>query len=116
METTAHALLTGPRGRRLCLELAMRLSQDIHSSVFHLGHEHDPGERNLYVTSFLSVGGTEDLGAAHAGEHPDVSLEQLADQLLALRLREPSERLIHQSLTASVDFLSGPAAGRRPRS
>ena len=32
---TADALLAGPRGRRLCLELTRQLNDDVHVAAFH---------------------------------------------------------------------------------
>lgn len=41
--THGEELLEGPRGRRLCLQLALDLSQDLWSPVMHLAGSLDPG-------------------------------------------------------------------------
>ena len=51
-------LLQGPRGRRLCLELAMELDPEVMTAAFGLGYELDSGRgtsRVLLTASCLPV-------------------------------------------------------------
>lgn len=58
MNTPSQLLLGGPRGRRLCLELAIELSPDIRHSVFQLAYDLDPASGTSRVTIFAATDGT----------------------------------------------------------
>ena len=45
-------LLSGPRGRRLCLELAQRADDDVARRVFYAAHDLDPGAGTSRVVMF----------------------------------------------------------------
>ena len=44
MNAEIEPLLAGPRGRRMCLQLAAELDPDVSMAVFRLGYELDPGK------------------------------------------------------------------------
>lgn len=58
MTANAEALLEGPRGRRLCLELAADLHQDLASAVFSLSYDLDPGKGTSVIRFGLVTGET----------------------------------------------------------
>ncbi|MCQ1955437.1 hypothetical protein NNX39_02815 [Arthrobacter sp. zg-Y826] len=91
MMSPAEQLLEGPRGRRLCLELAVELDQDIRSAVFWLGYELDPGKGTSTVL----------LGSSGPRELP--STDHLAAGILSLDLRRLDGEQIHAALQRSVD-------------
>jgi hypothetical protein len=85
MDDAVVELLAGPRGRRLCLELAKTLSPRATELVFWLGYELDPGKgtsRGLL---------TADGGAPAAGPRPAVSTDRLARALTGMDLSGISE-------------------------
>ncbi|KAD4060206.1 hypothetical protein GD627_03880 [Arthrobacter yangruifuii] len=91
MTEPAELLLEGPRGRRLCLELAAALDEDIGSAVFWLGYELDPGKGTSRVL----------FGSADPAERP--SPEHLAGTILSLDLRRMDDEQICAALQRSVD-------------
>ncbi|WP_312178750.1 hypothetical protein [Arthrobacter sp.] len=95
MKAQPELLLEGPRGRRLCLELAMELDPAVRSAVFRLGYELDPGRGTSTVLLTLS---SWEPGASDAGgETP--SLEELT---AALRSVDASSLTAGQ-LTAALE-------------
>lgn len=95
MDTGAEVLLEGPRGRRLCLELAMMLDPTVASAVFYLGYELDPG-RGTSV-KLLSVSGDD------GGAPPVPSLEDLTGALEALDPGSAGADQIDGALVRAVD-------------
>ncbi|MCQ1999613.1 hypothetical protein [Arthrobacter zhaoxinii] len=91
MMSPAEQLLEGPRGRRLCLELAAELNQDVRSAVFWLGYELDPGK------------GTSTVLFGSAGPDDLPSPEHLAAGILSLDLRRLDGEQIQAALQRSVD-------------
>lgn len=91
MMPPAEQLLEGPRGRRLCLELAAELNQDIRSAVFWLGYELDPGKGTSTVL----------FGSAGPGDLP--SPEHLAGTILSVDLHQMDDEQIQAALQRSVD-------------
>lgn len=57
MNAPTELLLDGPRGRRLCLELAMELNPRVRSAAFWLAYELDPGKGTSTVLFALSNDG-----------------------------------------------------------
>ncbi|MCC3283808.1 hypothetical protein [Arthrobacter caoxuetaonis] len=100
METQPNLLLEGPRGRRLCLELAMELDSDVRSAVFHLGYELDPGKGTSTVLFALSSGGSE---ASAPSEEPSVG-----DLAAALRSIDASS-ITEEQLAAALQRAVGTA-------
>ncbi|MFZ3452453.1 hypothetical protein [Arthrobacter sp. 7Tela_A1] len=79
MQTEPDLLLKGPRGRRLCLELAMELDSGVRNAAFHLGYELDPGKGTSTVLFALSSN-SSDAGAPSE----DPSVEGLAAALRSI--------------------------------
>ena len=73
-----NSLLQGPRGRRLCLELAMEMDQDIRIAVFHLGYNLDPGAGTSRKLLTMNP----------SGEVPPPQPEPTMDELAALITRD----------------------------
>jgi hypothetical protein len=103
MTLPGEVLLEGPRGRRLCLELAMELDQDIRTAVFWLGHELDSGSGTSRVV--LTAAPSDDAGApesdAASGTVP--SEDQLAAALTTLNSSSITDARIQLALERSVD-------------
>ncbi|WP_026555379.1 hypothetical protein [Arthrobacter sp. 35W] len=92
----AAVLLEGPRGRRLCLELAMELDPRIRAAVFGLAYSLDPGAGTSRVV-LSAVGGA-------APEPPAAPPpEQLAAALAALEAPHLDEGQMLAALKRSVD-------------
>jgi hypothetical protein len=64
MSLAGEWLLEGPRGRRLCLELAMELDRDIRLMVFRLGYDLDSGRGTSRV--LLTAVSLDDAGTPPA--------------------------------------------------
>jgi hypothetical protein len=89
-------ILEGPRGRRLCLELAMELDPEIRTAVFWLGYDLDPGSGSSRV---LLTFASDNNGAPR----PVPSPEQLAATLASLDPANLGDSLIQAALERSVD-------------
>ncbi|ROP66917.1 hypothetical protein [Curtobacterium sp. PhB115] len=98
---TAEDLLTGPRGRRFCLELLRRVQPDddpaaahlgelLFWAVFHLGQERGDGG------VLFGIGGT-----AVAGPVPEIGA--VADALDAVRLPDPTEDHVVEALEQTAE-------------
>ena len=101
MNASAELLLEGPRGRRLCLELAMELDADIRTAFFWLGYDLDPGKGTSTVLMASFSDDTAAAGAAPSPEHP--SPEQLAAMLASLAPANLDDGHIQPALERSVD-------------
>lgn len=93
MNAQPELLLDGPRGRRLCLELAMELDPGVRSAVFWLGYELDPGKGTSTVMFALSSDDPDAPGAS--GENPS-----LGDLVAALRSVDASGLTAGQLMAA----------------
>ena len=100
-----RSILDGPRGRRLCLELAMELDPKIRTAVFQLGYDLDPeAGRSRVAFSFSSDDEAEDDAESRPDESaPDQTPEQLAVALGHLELALLTEKMAHAALAQSVD-------------
>ncbi|WP_166880140.1 hypothetical protein [Salinibacterium sp. ZJ450] len=94
-------LLTGPRGRRLCLEFALRrwdnksvAADEIRQAVFYAAYDADPG-RGASVVLFGAGADQRPL--------PHPSPEDVGQLLESVPLAEPDERALWFSLAAAVD-------------
>lgn len=97
MTPDADILLQGPRGRRLCLELAMELDPDIRTLVFRLGYDLDAGRGTSRVLLTAVAAGDPEM----PGHTP--SPELLAARLASLKFANPDPELIQVALARSVD-------------
>ncbi|MBE0009644.1 hypothetical protein DXT87_07545 [Arthrobacter sp. AET 35A] len=96
MTVDPEELLLGPRGRRLCLELAMESDTQIQACVYWLGHSLDPGAGRSRVL----ITGT----AGDAGESlPIPSPGDLVGALATLDLRHTGVRAVEKALARAVD-------------
>jgi hypothetical protein len=100
MAFSASDLLSGPRGRRLCLELAIGAGDDddeaLRTAVFFAAHDLDPGRGTSRV--LLSVGsGDGDV------DRPRPAPADVARLLDETPLRFPSEPELLRALVAAVD-------------
>lgn len=96
MRSTAELILEGPRGRRLCLELAKDLNSDISTAVFQLEH----GVEVVTGASGVQLIPTAECGAV---SFPVSSLEQLSAALASLDLTDLDTGRIQAALARSVD-------------
>lgn len=91
------SLLQGPRGRRLCLELAMEMDQDIRIAVFHLGYNLDPGAgRSRRMLTMDPVGEAPP-------PLPESTMEELAGLITSLDLRNITTELVQHAFQRAVD-------------
>lgn len=97
MKTEPGLLLEGPRGRRLCLELATELDSGVRSAVFHLGYDLDPGKGNSTVMFALSSSSSD-------GGTPseDPSVEGLATTLLSIDTSSITDENVARALERAV--------------
>ncbi|MGG5754165.1 hypothetical protein ACQ3I4_16385 [Zafaria sp. Z1313] len=96
MVADADALLVGPRGRRLCLEMAMDLSTEVRSAAFWLAHDLDPGKgtsRALLTATFGEV----------AAPPPTPSMPDLLTALASLDVTLSGADVIDRALARAVD-------------
>lgn len=84
-------LLVGPRGRRMCLELARRADDRVAHAVFHVAHDLDPGAS----TSRLGLGpGT--------GQRPTLRVADVADAVARAVIPPLDEVTLIEALDAAV--------------
>ncbi|WP_250443961.1 hypothetical protein [Actinotalea sp. C106] len=96
-------LLVGPRGRRLCLELALAHAREVATpaseallhAAFFAAHDLDPGRG---TSSALLTTGT-----GRPPVVPHVTPDEVTDLLDALPLESLDDRLLLEALTAAVD-------------
>ena len=92
MTPSVDAFLRGPRGRRLCLELAMQLDPDVKTAVFWWGYELDGGPGTSRVLLRAAASGEASTPAFAA------SPEQLAARLASLDFTELDSDLVQAAL------------------
>ncbi|MGF6832849.1 hypothetical protein QF015_001014 [Paenarthrobacter sp. TE4293] len=97
MESAVEQLLSGPRGRRLCLELAMEKDQDIRIAVFHLGYNLDPGVGRSRKLLTMNPSGED---PPHL---PELTVDELAALITSLDLQTITDELVQHALQRSVD-------------
>jgi hypothetical protein len=88
----SRALLAGPRGRRLLLQLAALLDEEVSGALMLLGHELDPGRGTARL--MLTLGDRE---------APRVSPGDLVDLLERISRSPLDEELLPAALQESVD-------------
>lgn len=84
-------LLVGPRGRRMCLELARRADDDVARAVFHVAHDLDPGAGTSRMT----------LGPG-AGHRPTLRVADVADAVARAVIPPLDEVTLIAALDAAV--------------
>lgn len=97
MTPNVDVFLRGPRGRRLCLELAMQLDPEVKTAAFWLGYELDSGPGTSRV--LLNAGASGETATPASA----VSPEQLAARLAALDIIDLDGELVQAALERSVD-------------
>ncbi|MFJ6454942.1 hypothetical protein [Paenarthrobacter sp. NPDC091669] len=97
MEPDIEQLLNGPRGRRLCLELAMEMDQDIRIAVFHLGYNLDPGAGRSRVLLTMNPSGEV------PPPPPEPTVDELAALIRSLDFRSITDELVQHALQRAVD-------------
>ncbi|WP_298042463.1 hypothetical protein [uncultured Citricoccus sp.] len=97
MDDAVVELLAGPRGRRLCLELAKTLSPRAAELVFWLGFEFDPVRGTSRV--LLTADGRK---ASAVDSRPAVSTDQLARVLTGMDLSGITDEQIQAGLAEAV--------------
>ncbi|QHF24452.1 hypothetical protein GTU73_10830 [Rathayibacter sp. VKM Ac-2804] len=95
MSAAADALLSGPRGRRLCLEYATAADPALHTAAFLLAHA--GGGRGESVLLYASEDGTD------ARDLPVPTLESLAAMVEALPPTPAEDDAVRAALRRSVD-------------
>lgn len=98
MNAQPELLLDGPRGRRLCLELAAELDPGVRSAGFRLGYELDPGKGTSTVLLTLS---SWEAGASGAETHIP-SVNDLAAALRSVDASDLTEAQLMAALECSV--------------
>ena len=97
MTPSMDLLLQGPRGRRLCLELAMQLDPDVQTAAFWLAYELDRGSGTSRV--LLTASSCGDIAAPPSPPLPG----ELAARLASLNFAGLNSELMQQALERSVD-------------
>lgn len=97
MTPSVDVFLRGPRGRRLCLELAMQLDPEVKTAAFWLGYELDSGPGTSRVLLSAAASGETAMPAFAA------SPEQLAARLASLDFTDLDSDLVQAALERSVD-------------
>lgn len=92
-----ETVLKGPRGRRLCLELAMELDQDVRIAVFHLGYKLDPGSGRSRRMLTMSASGEAPPPLA------EPTVNELAALITSLDLKGITNELVQKALERAVD-------------
>ncbi|MCC9145714.1 MULTISPECIES: hypothetical protein [unclassified Arthrobacter] len=87
-----NALLAGPRGRRLCLELVSELDPRVRAAVFELGYELDPG-KGMSVVLF---------GPGAGASRVIPSPQELAALLVSVDLSRVDAELVFAALESTV--------------
>jgi hypothetical protein len=98
VSSRAERLLSGPRGRRLCLELAMAADPAV--CTFALGYDLDPGQGLSRVP--LTFESDED--SSEPGDEPASTVAGLVSALGVLGATRVEPGLIQSALQRSVDF------------
>lgn len=96
MVADADALLVGPRGRRLCLEMVMELSPELRFAVFGLAHDLDPGKGTSRVLLNATFGRSAD-----PPQKP--SMADLITALASLDVTLAGADVIDRALARAVD-------------
>lgn len=97
MTPSMDLLLHGPRGRRLCLELAMQLDPDVKTAAFWLAYELDSGRGTS--RALLTASSSGDIAAPPSAP----SSEELAARLASLDFAGLENERIQAALERSVD-------------
>jgi hypothetical protein len=97
MTPSMDLLLQGPRGRRLCLELAMQLDPDVKTAAFGLAYELDSGRGTSRVLLTAKSSGDD------ATPPSAPSSEELAARLASLDFAGLENDLMQAALERSVD-------------
>ena len=102
MTPRTDVLLSGPRGRRLCLELAMLLDLGVREHALGLAYQLDAGTGTSRVI-LTAVSSSDDAAAQIKDQNAVPSSEQLAARLSSLAFSDLSSDLIQAALERSVD-------------
>src|SRR5215203_6908943 len=100
VSSRAERLLSGPRGRRLCLELAMAADPAVRTAAFALGYQLDRGRGLSRVLLTLE----SDQDSSEPGDEPAPTVAGLVSAVAALGGRRVEPGLIQSALQRSVDF------------
>ncbi len=95
----AAALLSGPRGRRLCLQAAVLLDEDVRQAAFYAAHTLDPGAGTSRVMFSLGGGRVENP----PGSVPDVVAALGRAPRLRIGAAGPTEAELWQALDEAVN-------------
>jgi len=105
VRTAAETLLDGPRGRRLCLEYATAVDQELHTAAFRVAFA-EPREGTS--VAYLHADGT--TGDEQPDERTEVAAEDVAAMIEALAASPevasapvPSDAAVRDALRRSVD-------------
>lgn len=105
MTLAGEMLLEGPRGRRLCLELAMELDPQIRNMVFQLGNDLDSGRGTS--RTLLTLAYPDDAADHHPGPPTPTdgppSPGHLAAALAALDATGVQDEQVQAALERAVD-------------
>jgi hypothetical protein len=100
VSSRAERLFSGPRGRRLCLELAMAADPAVCTAAFALGYQLDPGQGlSRVLLTFES-----DQDSSEPGDEPARTVAGLVSAVGALGATRVESGLIQSALQRSVDF------------
>jgi hypothetical protein len=100
VSSRAERLLSGPRGRRLCVELAMAADPAVCTAAFALGYQLDPGRGlSRVLLTFES-----DQNSSEPGDEPAPTVAGLVSAVAALGAPRVEPGLIQSALQRTVDF------------
>jgi hypothetical protein len=102
MKVTGDTLLEGPRGRRLCLELAMALAPDLAAPVMYLSSALDPATGTSQTSVIFAVSDGDGPEPASGLPAAASTTHELAEMLASRPVAAPAGHLIQAALEASV--------------
>ncbi|MHA7144537.1 hypothetical protein ACX80U_07430 [Arthrobacter sp. TmT3-37] len=106
MTVPADVLLEGPRGRRLCLELALLLAPDLRSPVMRLAGALDPASGTSRVTLVLAASDDDGL-AMHPGRPDAATPAGVAARIASINPGDISDSRILDAFGQSVGAARG---------
>ncbi|MGV8970689.1 MAG: hypothetical protein ACOH10_00075 [Rhodoglobus sp.] len=96
MTSLTHAIVRGPRGRRMCLEYVASMNEVLRSAVFWLGREHDANAGVLLRSSFE--------GSSEREDDPTFTEDEVVALIESVDLTTIHGDIVRDSLQRAVDL------------